>query len=577
MPIARSVAGASHALRGIQNFLRAGAMLLLLLSGLSTTFAASATWKCNPVSGDWNTAANWTPNTVPNGPADRAIFGFSNTTSVFLPPGGETATEVNAIEINRIVFNGGGSAYTITASAAAVSSMLTISGVGIINNSGLPQNFVTANAEPGGTIVFVNSATAGRSTIFTNNRTGGIFFYDFATAGNATFSNLGATNSVDGPAFLIFSDDSTAENGIFTNTGGAGGGTIGGQIYLDGSSTAAHATFTNEGSGDNHSSTGGTVQFFDSSTANDAMFINDGGADSGLYGGGSTQFNDYSTAANATLVANGSSVGGNGGAIFFTADSAGGTARVAVFDNGHLDISYHGARWVTIGSLEGTGEVFLGANSLVAGSNNLSTVFCGVISDDGQGGSLAKVGTGKLFLTNANTYTGGTTINDGKLVVDNRSGSGTGSGAVQVNAGRLGGKGTIAGAVIVGKGCGPGAVLSPGKTGTESGTLTIQRTLRFNSDGTYKVALNSDTARADEVVAKGVTINSGAQFCFADSGASVLPPGTVFTVINNICAKPIRGTFANLGDGSTFTVGRNTFQVSYQGGDGNDLTLTILP
>ena len=27
------------------------------------------------LSGDWNTAANWMPNTVPNGPSDIATFG----------------------------------------------------------------------------------------------------------------------------------------------------------------------------------------------------------------------------------------------------------------------------------------------------------------------------------------------------------------------------------------------------------------------------------------------------------------------------------------------------------------------
>ena len=56
------------------------------------------------------------------------------------------------------------------------------------------------------------------------------------------------------------------------------------------------------------------------------------------------------------------------------------------------------------------------------------------------------------MLTGANTYTGGTTIEDGNLVVNNRTGSATGTGAVQVNAGRLGGRGTIAGSVTVGTG-----------------------------------------------------------------------------------------------------------------------------
>ena len=34
---------------------------------------------------------------------------------------------------------------------------------------------------------------------------------------------------------------------------------------------------------------------------------------------------------------------------------------------------------------------------------------------------------------------------------------------------------------------------------------------------------------------------------------------------------------ANLPDGSTFTAGRNNYQASYEGGTGNDLTLTVVP
>jgi len=57
---------------------------------------------------------------------------------------------------------------------------------------------------------------------------------------------------------------------------------------------------------------------------------------------------------------------------------------------------------------------FLGTENLTVGSNKLSTTFSGVIQDGGlnnvTGGSLTKIGKRKLTLTNANTYTGGTTI-----------------------------------------------------------------------------------------------------------------------------------------------------------------------
>jgi len=72
-----------------------------------------------------------------------------------------------------------------------------------------------------------------------------------------------------------------------------------------------------------------------------------------------------------------------------------------------------------------------------------------------------------------------------------------------------------------------------------------------------------------------VTIESGAQFDFNAVANKRLATGTVFNAISNTSANPINGTFANLPDHSTFTVGRNNYQASYQGGDGNDLTLTV--
>ena len=40
---------------------------------------------------------------------------------------------------------------------------------------------------------------------------------------------------------------------------------------------------------------------------------------------------------------------------------------------------------------------------------------------------------------------------------------------------------------------------------------------------------------------------------------------------------PIAGTFSNLPDGSTFTSNGTSFKANYQGGDGKDLTLKVVP
>jgi autotransporter-associated beta strand protein len=381
------------------------AVLLPFLVSAASTFAGSATWNLNPTNGDWFTASNWTPATVPNGPNDMATFGVSNVTGI------STSFYTTPPEVNGIVFDPGASAYSITVISF---SPMTISGAGITNNSGSIQNFNAGAGFPSdGAISFTNNATAGSLT---------------------TFNNSASTSDSGGDARTTFSGASSAGSGTFTNNGGDG----------------------------KCSSSGAFTSFSDTSTAANGTFINNGGRFDGI--GAFTSFSDTARAGNAVLIAN---VGeGGGGTILFTGDSTGDTARVEVFGNGNgdftngfLDISGHNAPGVTVGSIEGNGNVFLGANNLTVGSNHLSTTFSGVI--DGIGGSLTKIGGGTLMLSSANTYTGGTTVEGGKLIVSNRSGSGTGSGAVRVNKGTLRGRGTIAGAVTLGTGSGPGGKTVP--------------------------------------------------------------------------------------------------------------------
>jgi autotransporter-associated beta strand protein len=197
-----------------------------------------------------------------------------------------------------------------------------------------------------------------------------------------------------------------------------------------------------------------------------------------------------------------------------------------------------------------------------------------VIQDSG---GVTKSGTGTLTLTGSNIYTGNTTVSAGVLQVSNRRGSGTGSGSVNVQGGTLAGKGIISGAVSVGTGSGSGAFLAPSIASNQPAILTCQSMLTFKPDSTYTYRLDTRHARADQVRANGVTIESGAQFDFNAVANKRLTTGTVFTAISNTSANPISGTFANLPDHSTFIVGRNNYQVNYEGGDGNDLTLTVVP
>ena len=182
-------------------------------------------------------------------------------------------------------------------------------------------------------------------------------------------------------------------------------------------------------------------------------------------------------------------------------------------------------------------------------------------------------------MSGANTYTGGTTVSAGTLLATNTSGSATGTGVVTVSAGTLGGSGIISGAVTIGTGSGAGATLAPAGGTRKQATLTSQSALSFNADATYTYTFKArgNKARTDKVVALGVTINSGATFAFTGTVQGTLQPGLVLTVISNTSATPISGTFSNLADGAILTANGNNFQASYQGGDGNDLTLTVVP
>ncbi len=572
---------------------------LLFLAVQQPSFAGSATWLRNPTNNDWNTAANWMPHTVPNGPSDIASFAMSNVTQVAV----SARTEISGLN-----FSSGANSFSISAEPGVP---LILSGSGITNASNNVQTFLSeVNGGFVGGFTFVNSATSGEGTIFggdgiyisfsdsatadhaiitlalgPESQPGQLVFFDDSSAGEATIeTDFGGEVIFDGNStaanagfttvggFVIFSINSTAANSIVTCS--EGGGTS-----FDTFATAGNGYFVSNGATDS-SKAGTFVDFIGNSTAGDATFILNGGSAQDAPGA-EMNFIESTTAANASITMNGGTGGGDGGALFFFDRSGGGAASVAVFGNGQMDLSGHGRRLLTVGSLEGDGLVFLGARALAVGSNSVSTIFSGVIQDGGSsggtGGSLTKIGPGTLQLSGANTHTGGTTVTAGALKVSNTSGSGTGAGAVQLSAGTLGGKGIIAGAVTVGTGSGTGAFLEPSIGASRPFTLTIQSLLTFKADGTYTYKLNTKRARADQVIANGVTIESGAQFNFVPVANKRLTPGTVFTAISNTAATPIAGAFANLPDGSTFTVGRNTYQVSYSGGDGNDLTLTVVP
>ena len=325
--------------------------------------------------------------------------------------------------------------------------MATAGAATITNNGGTDINAM------GGETAFNNSATAGTATITNKGAEGSSVgggtteFFSTSTAGAATINNTGGTVIHAGGGTTSFFNSATAGTAAITNSGGGEMDAGFGRTLFSDSATAGTATIINNGETVRLGGSGRT-DFADSASADNATIISQGAIV--FFGqGGRTVFEDNATAANATLISNGGGIvqfQPAGGSIFFVGDSTGGTSRVEVFSNGQLDISEHNSPSVTIGSIEGDGNVFLGARNLSVGSNDRSTIFSGVIQDGGffntdTGGSLTKIGAGTLTLSGTSIYTGATTVNAGKLLVD---GSIASSSGVTVNAGAtLGGHGNV--------------------------------------------------------------------------------------------------------------------------------------
>jgi autotransporter-associated beta strand protein len=141
---------------------------------------------------------------------------------------------------------------------------------------------------------------------------------------------------------------------------------------------------------------------------------------------------------------------------------------------GRVDLAGHNETVSTVVA-NGTGAAIydtVGGGTLTADSYDLRASRAGGGTDSinavlAGDATLTKTTTGVVELSGANTYTGGTVVEAGTLLVNNTSGSGTGTGGVTVyDGGTLGGNGTIAGVVTLNE----GGTLSPG---TSIGTLTL--------------------------------------------------------------------------------------------------------
>lgn len=121
--------------------------------------------------------------------------------------------------------------------------------------------------------------------------------------------------------------------------------------------------------------------------------------------------------------------------------------------------------------------------------------------------ALLKDGPNTFVLTGANTYSGGTTVSGGTLLVNNTGGSGTGSALVTVNnSGTLGGTGTITVVPIEGVAqvnVNSGGTIAPGNGPGQIGSLSLNDTVtNFGSGSTLLIDIGG--MLSDRLLTTGV-------------------------------------------------------------------------
>lgn len=213
-----------------------------------------------------------------------------------------------------------------------------------------------------------------------------------------------------------------------------------------------------------------------------------------------------------------------------------------------------------VGSIAGSGSIVLNNSTLVAGKNDQSTLFSGIISGTG---SFAKDGNGILTLTGNNTYLGQTMIQDGTLLLNGSQptaivmADGTSSSAT------LGGTGSIGVTTLTAAKLKPGTD-APGTLSTNNLTLDAVSSLHLDLNS----ATSFDALKVTGTVALG---GCALKLTVAPTFAAAL--GAPLVVIDNDGTDPISGTFAGLPEGGLIEVGDRAFRISYAGGSGNDVVL----
>jgi autotransporter-associated beta strand protein len=183
-----------------------------------------------------------------------------------------------------------------------------------------------------------------------------------------------------------------------------------------------------------------------------------------------------------------------------------------------------------------------------------------------------------MTLGGASSYTGGTNVNGGKLLVN---GSISGTTTVAANA-TLGGSGTVGAVSVASSG-----TVAPGDG---AGLFTVNGSLTFGSGANLSAEING-TTQYDQLNVTGPVTVAGANLLLSGSYfTGGVATGDLFFLLRNNDGGGVFGTFAGLDEGAhVFAANGQDFVISYQAefgitttanfgtAAGNDIALLAVP
>jgi len=246
-----------------------------------------------------------------------------------------------------------------------------------------------------------------------------------------------------------------------------------------------------------------------------------------------------------------------------------------------------------------TGDWDMTIQGVIRGSGSLTKTHG---RDYIRGSFDGRVYRGDLFLTNINTYTGNTSVTGGALILKNQESNNLipNSPSIRLYKSavlkvtdlknetlaltdnqKIGGQGVLIGNLEVPSGAG----ITPGVD--EIGTFNQKGALNMLAGSSLKIQIGGARLGSFDAlsVEGGVSIN-GAKLELSKLGATYTPKvGDVFVIVQNDGEDAVKGQFVS-SDGGLLPEGASvslpffgpsvTARISYKGGDGNDVALTVV-